>query len=634
MDIVNAHRPKVSPDLDQCTNSNYKAFTVHSTKLHLDVDFDEKLVRGTVEYELSLVETTEKLHLDTSYLAVREVKVNQTEAKFVLNPRINPVGSKLSIDLPKNLTHDCKFTVSIQYTTTKDCTALQFLDKLATDGKVAPYLFCQCQANHARSLLPCFDTPSVKSPYQLSATSPYFVLMSGRPVKQVDNTYYFDQPIPIPSYLLSIASGDLVKAKIGPRSDVYSEPCNIEGCKWEFEKDMEDFIQIAEKLIFDYEWLKFDSLVLPQSFPYGGMEIPNLCQLTPTLICKDRSQVSVMAHELAHSWSGNLVTNCSWSHFWLNEGWTVYIERRIIEGIATAEARATGKPNPEQYGESMRQFSAIIGWTDLENSIKSMGENASKYSKLILNQTINDDPDDSFSTVPYEKGFNFLFYLEQLLGGKKAFDPFIPYYFKKFRYKSLDSYQFIDTLYEFFHEKKNLLDSIDWETWLYKPGMPPKPEFDTTLADECYNLADKWYHGSKNSDFSQFDAKDVADFHPNQSVVFLDTLISLDKHDDFNWKDHQDALVKFEQVYPQYVKTLNTEVLFRYYLLQVTGESQEYCHKLGQWLGTVGRMKYVRPGYVLLNKVNHELAIEYFKKFEAGYHPICRSLVQKDLGLA
>ncbi|KAG7666102.1 uncharacterized protein J8A68_000358 [[Candida] subhashii] len=637
MEVIKSHRPTQSPEIDPSTLSNYTQFSINNTKLHFDISFDKKIVIGSAEYDLikksSQINTIE---LDTSYLTINKIIIDSIEIKdFQLHKRQEPLGSKLSIPIPTTV--PSSFKLSIDFQTTEKCTALQFLDKEATDGKKAPYLFCQCQAIHARSLFPCFDTPALKSTYTLSAKSPLPTLMSGRPLpKTQDNLYNFTQPVPIPSYLISIASGDLVNAPVGPRSDVYSEPCKIKACQWEFEHDMENFIQIAEKLIFDYEWLRFDSLILPSSFPYGGMEIPNLCQLTPTLICKDRSQVSVVAHELAHSWSGNLVTNCSWEHFWLNEGWTVYLERRILEGIAIAEARDKGWENPEEYGESVRQFNAIIGWNDLENNLKSMGDDVDKYSTLIQDLKKGEDPDDAFSTVPYEKGFNLLFHIEKKVGGKKVFDKFIPYYFKTYRYISLDTYQFIDTLYDFFKDKTQELDSIDWDKWLYQPGMPPvDPKFDTTIADKCYHLAGKWYGytGGKQVPPNTFSEDDISEFNANQSVIFLDTLISYGKVESFNWNQNQDLLKLMESTYKEYNQTLNAEILFRWYYLQVSGERPEFKTKLGEWLGTVGRMKFVRPGYALLNQVDRELAIYYFKKFEMSYHPICRAMVKKDLNL-
>ena len=179
----------------------------------------------------------------------------------------------------------------------------------------------------------------------------------------------------------------------------------------------------------------------------------------------------------------------------------------------------------------------------------------------------------------------------------------------------------------------SVLDTIDWESWLYKPGMPPvKPDFDTSMVDQCYQLADKWYHHSLKNKFHKFSSEDIKSFTANQSVVFLDTLIAFDKLD-FKWKHHLDALNTMASVYQEYSKSTNAEVLFRWYVLQVTGHNQEYYSRLGEWLGTVGRMKFVRPGYVLLNKVDRSMALHYFEKFHNRYHAICKSMVRRDLGL-
>lgn len=662
MEELKAYRPKTSPELDPSTLSNYTCFTVKLTTLHFDIDFEKKIVSGKVKYDLLNKSETDHVDLDTSYLDVTKVSIQNESCdnQYKLHSRKEPLGSKLHILIPASTPKN--FQLEIEFSTTSKCTALQFLDKEATDGKNHPYLFCQCQAIHARSLFPSFDTPGIKSPYKFSAKSPLKTLLSGLLIKEdnENNTVYFEQPVPIPSYLVSIALGDIARTSIGPRSDVMTEPVNLAKCKWEFERDMENFIQVAEKLIFEYEWQKFDSLVLPASFPYGGMEIPNLCQLTPTLICGDRSLVNVVAHELAHSWSGNLVTNCSWEHFWLNEGWTVYLERRILEALAVIEAKQQGKGDKEAhvYGEQVRQFNAIIGWTDLENDLKSMGDNVDKYSILVQdlkgkkkcqkkdekedNQSnaSPDDPDDAFSTVPYEKGFNLLYLIEKIVG-KEKFDLFIPAYFREFRFKSLDTFQFIDYLFDFFKEDAVKLDQIEWKKWLYEPGMPPvDPKFDTTLAQACYDLAKKCYQYALNEDdeneFTQFKlvANEINDFSPSQNIVFLDTLIAYEKVAGFSWKQHKKTLNRMATLYhDQYTETLNAEIKFRWFYLQATGEVLDFEVAMGEFLGTIGRMKFVRPGYALLNKVNRELAVRYFQRFEHRYHPICKAMVRKDLQL-
>lgn len=638
LEYINKKRPSVSPELDPCSNSNYKDFQVLNTELDISVSFDKKIVLGQVTYKLTAkTPNTTSIVLDTSYLKIIKIRINGLPSdNYELVKRKEPFGSPLKISLPTTINKE--FELNIEFSTTDKCTALQFIEKEATDGQTAPYLFSQCQAIHARSLFPCFDTPGIKSPYNMKVKSPYACLMSGRPKEtNEEGVYCFHQPIPIPSYLVALASGDLASAPIGPRSTVYSERVGLSDCQWEFEKDMENFIQVAEGLIFKYEWLKFDALILPLSFPYGGMENPNITFATPTLISKDRSQVKVMAHELAHSWLGNLVTNCSWEHFWLNEGWTVYLERRIIGGIAAAEAKSLGEKEAAQYGEKRRHFSVIVGWNSLVDSVKTLDP---KYTSLVWNLKEGSDPDDAFSRIPYEKGFNFLFYIEQQVGGIKEFDPFIPYYFKKFRYESLDTYQFIDVLYEFFEPrgKAAKLDAIDWKGWIFGEGLPPNiPQFDPSLADECYRLVDKWvdFAKSNSTDISGFnESRDIGNFEPDQHKLFLESLT--EKFGAYSVSEQ--IIRKLPSIYPFYAASTNGEIKSSWNELLIRfgnyNTTDQIVQDFAMWLGTVGRMKFVRPGYKLLQAyVSKEFAISTFTKFESSYHPICKTMVKKDLSL-
>lgn len=627
---IEQRRPSRSPEYDQSTLSNYKDFAVLHTDLNLSVSFEKSAISGSVTFQLKKLHEgknkSDELHLDTSYLDVQEVHIDGSKADFQIEQRKEPLGSRLVIN---NASCNDNFTLNIQFRTTDKCTALQWLNSKQTKGG-KPYVFSQLEAIHARSLFPCFDTPSVKSTFTASIESLLPVVFSGIRIEDTSkdtNIYRFEQKVPIPAYLIGIASGDLSSAPIGPRSTVYTEPFRLKDCQWEFENDVEKFIQTAEKIIFEYEWGTYDILVNVDSYPYGGMESPNMTFATPTLIAHDRSNIDVIAHELAHSWSGNLVTNCSWNHFWLNEGWTVYLERRIIGAI---------------HGEPTRHFSALIGWSDLQNSIDSM-KDPERFSTLVQNLNDNTDPDDAFSTVPYEKGFNLLFHLETILGGKAEFDPFIRHYFKKFAKKSLDTFQFLDTLYEFYPEKKEILDSVDWETWLYKPGMPPRPHFITALADNVYQLADKWVemaqHLKTTEDFrSEFNAIDIKDFNSNQLVLFLETLTQNDhsnkKSKDFDWAKFPVASRALLDIYQDnIVKSQNAEVVFKMFKFQIFAKLQEEYKHLADWLGTVGRMKFVRPGYRLLNSVDRRLALATFDKFKDTYHPICKALVKQDLGL-
>ncbi|CCF59754.1 hypothetical protein KAFR_0H03440 [Kazachstania africana CBS 2517] len=621
--FLESKRPQQSPEFDYSTLSNYRAFKVNHTALNLSISFDRQTISGDVLYDLTkIAQDTKEIHLDTSFLKVSKVEIdNVSTENYQIHERKEPLGSQLTIKQEKL---NNAFKLRLCFETTDKCTALQWLNAKQTSGK--PYVFSQLEAIHARSLFPCFDTPSVKSTFTASIQSPLPVVFSGISTETTEeNTYVFEQKVPIPAYLIGIASGDLASAPIGPRSTVYTEPFRLDDCQWEFSGDVEKFITAAEKIIFPYEWGTYDILVNVNSYPYGGMESPNMTFATPTLIAYDKSNIDVIAHELAHSWSGNLVTNCSWNHFWLNEGWTVYLERRITGAI---------------HGEATRHFSALIGLNDLKNSIDSM-KNPQRFSTLV--QKLNDgtDPDEAFSSVPYEKGFNLLFYLENLLGGTEEFDPFIKHYFSKFSKKSLDTFQFLDTLFEFYPSKRQLLESVDWETWLFTPGMPPKNEFMTTLADDVFELANKWIsHAGKINDAEEFarifSVQDVSNFNSNQIVLFLETLTQGGSVADssFDWSEHQVAAKSLLSIYnDNIVQSKNAEVVFKVFKFKISAHLSEYYQDLADWLATVGRMKFVRPGYRLLNSVDRDLALATFDKLKDTYHPICKALVKQDLDL-
>lgn len=343
---------------------------------------------------------------------------------------------------------------------------------------------------------------------------------------------------------------------------------------------------------------------------HRGMENPIFTFATPTIISKDRQNIDVIAHELSHSFSGNLVSNCSWEHFWLNEGWTTYLERRI---------------QAEIHGEPHRDFSAIIGWKALQDSVERFGEKH-PYTKLIVDLK-GQDPDDAFSSIPYEKGFVFLYTLEKLIG-KTKWDKFIPHYFNTFKEKSLDSFQFKATLLDFFaqdDEATDKLKGLDWDHWFYSPGYPPKPDFDESLVKVCYELVDKWSSRTKGTK-SEFQPKasDIDGWVSNQSVVFLERM------QDLPTKPSSADIELMGEAYG-YGKSENVELVSRYYVLGLRSKCEKLYHPTADLLGKVGRMKFVRPLFRTLNEVNRDLAVETFQKNKNFYHPICRQLVEKDL---
>ncbi|KAJ5851932.1 Leukotriene A4 hydrolase [Penicillium soppii] len=606
----------INPPRDPNTVSNYNNWRSTHVTANFDILFDQKKLIGNVVHQFKSITDAEsrEIILDTSHLQIHSVKVDGQPSKWEFLPPLEPFGVPLKISLDQGVQLNGTIEVDIAVETTEKCTALQWLTPAQTSNKKHPYMFSQCQAIHARSIFPCQDTPDVKSTYDFNITSPLPVMTSGLPIRNAakeskgeHQLYRFNQSVPIPSYLFAIASGDVAEAPIGPRSVVATSPDKLDECKWELEADTETFITTIEKIVYPYAWGEYNVLILPPSFPYGGMENPIFTFATPSIISKDRENIDVIAHELAHSWSGNLVTNCSWEHFWLNEGWTVYLERRILAAI---------------HGEAYRHFSAIIGWKSLTDAVDHFG-NDHEFTKLIVDLK-GKDPDDAFSSIPYEKGFNFLFHLENLVG-KSKFDKFIPHYFTTFKCKSLDSYEFKALILDFFKsdtEASKLLDELDWDKWFYAPGLPPKPTFDTSLVDIVYELAKKW-QTLPGSSFKP-DINDIKDLTANQLVVFLEQMLLLEK------PLSPEVSKLMGDVY-KLAKSENIEVSNLYLQVGMKAGDDSVIEPTTELLGRIGRMKFVRPLFRNLQKVNRPVALETFEKYKEFYHPICRGMVEKDL---
>ncbi|CAG8625249.1 36576_t:CDS:10 [Racocetra persica] len=569
---------------DPNTLSNINEVKTTHIDLNFNVDFERKIIDALVTLKLvTLVDNVEQVILDTRCLNIKSVSCSGVQLKHQLADRNEKFGSALHIQLNNKLSANTEFDLVVNYNTLEQGTAVQWLEPIQTTGKSHPYLFTQCQAIHARSLLPCQDTPAFKISYNAIVEVPTLLraLMSaievGETINVQNNTkiYKFEQTIKIPSYLIALAVGNLVGKEIGPRSTVWTEPEVIESAASEFE-DTEQFIAIGEQLLTPYEWKKYDLLVLPASFPYGGMENPCLTFVTPTLLAGDKSLVDVVAHEISHSWMGNLVTTSNWEHFWLNEGWTVFIERKIMGRL---------------HGDKESEFDAIIGWRSLEQDIKLFGPD---NALTALTPKLKDvDPDDSFSSVPYEKGFNFLYHIQKVIGGPEYFEPYMKAHVQEFAGKSITTDDWRKFLYSFveknFPEKKAALDNIKWDDWLHAPGMPPvKNEFDQTLAKACIELAERWNCARNNKAFDEFSSADIENFTPGQ-------------------KRWQQVCLKadYDPIFPYVVKFVTEQ----------------------------GRMKYVRPLYRLLNQTTNgsELAKSTFKNNRSFYHPIAAAMIEKDI---
>ncbi len=392
----------------------------------LNVDFGASRIQGTAVCELA-APTSGPLDLDTRDLEIQGVTTaDGSDLPFDTNHTDDIIGTRLRVVLP-----DGTSTFNIQFMTSPEASALQWLEPALTDGGEHPYLFSQCQAIHARSVIPCQDSPLARFTFKCEMTVPaeLTVVMAAAPGEARDGdvagtrTFAFEMPQSIPPYLFAFAVGNIICEDLGPRSRVYTEPETLARSAYEF-AEVDGMLSAAEEVFGPYLWDRFDFLVMPGSFPYGGMENPRLTFLTPTLLAGDRSLVNVLAHELAHSWTGNLVTNASINDFWLNEGFTVWAERRILENMHGLEAKA---------------LSAAIGRNGLMEAMASFGM-TSDFTKLEIDGA-GTDPDEFYSLVPYEKGFLFVALLEETVGREK-FDQFVKKYIQEFSFTSLTTAQF------------------------------------------------------------------------------------------------------------------------------------------------------------------------------------------------
>ncbi|MDR3673347.1 MAG: M1 family metallopeptidase [Holophaga sp.] len=563
--------------------------------LRLLVDFDSRILGG----EATLMfpgPVAGILDLDSKGLAIHRVWVTASgaEVPFQLGPEEPILGRRLRLVLPE-ATHG----VSIAYETAPDAMGLQWLEPAQTEGKRQPFLFSQCQAIHARTLVPCQDSAVARVAYDAEVVVPegLTAVMSAGPAFDAPGpipgtrVFHFRMPQPIPSYLLALAVGELESRDLSPRSRVWAEPATVDRAAWEF-AGVEPMIAAAERLFGPYDWERYDMLVLPPSFPYGGMENPRMTFLTPTLLAGDRSLVDVVAHELAHSWTGNLVTNATAEHFWLNEGFTVWAERHILKAL---------------HGEEASALAWAIGQTDLNESL----ERFRNQPELTLLRTRLDgvDPDDAFSSVPYEKGARLVAALEQA-AGEAAFGAFLRAYMRRFRFTSITTEQFCAFTEE---QLPGLLARVDADAWLHQPGMPGNaPVFRSARLEGLVALAGAWTGGSRPAKAN--------DWSPNELLVYLQNLPRVLSPEDCAWLDRELGLTARG----------NFEILVEWLCLAAASGYQPAFPKIREVLLRVGRMKYLRPLYAALghSPATRELARAAFEQAEAGYHILARRLVR------
>lgn len=633
------------PDSHADIHSHANLFDIVPKHLDLDwtVDWEKRTLAGRVTHTLHAArDGVEKVKLDTSFLDIHRIVLLDakddnspgTEAKWELGKRRGTIGSPLSIQLNKQYSIGSVIKIAIDYSTTGQCTALGWLSKEQTDSKEMPFLYSQAQAIHARSMLPCADSPSHKITYTSKVRSKYPVLMSalaegsiratttdvGNPLEAgdvggQDGTYRFRQPVGIPTYLIAIVGGNLVFRALAPRVGVWAEPTMIDRVEWEFKADANRFLEAAEQTISPYSWTRYDSVVLPPSFPYGGMENANLTTLTPTLISGDRSQTDVLLHELGHSWSGNLTSCANWASFWLNEGINVWIERLLLSIV-----------HGEEAGTAIRGLHYIIGQKALFEAIDQFNETP-RFQRLVPEFKEGEDPDDAFSSIPYEKGSTFIIYLERVVGGLDLFLPFIRNYFKAFYDRSISTQEFKQHIFDYYKGNADItekLEGVDWDAWLHGEGkkLPAPVPFDDSLAQQVYKLGRKWedfVDGHATDGSHKFGPGDISGWDPNQIVLFLARLRE-------RRSISAEVASTLDKAYG-FGSHTNTEIRSGFYSVALQAKDGKYANEAAKWVAVQGRMKYCRPLYRALHKVEPELARKTFLANRTFYHPIAASMI-------
>jgi leukotriene-A4 hydrolase len=569
---------------------------VRHVSLDLDVVFDEHTVKGTAVLTIEKSARAKEIVLDTRVLQIDETEVSADgthyrEARFDVGTADPILGAPLRIDVAP----DTKF-VRVRYSTSPSgATALQWLAPEQTEGKQQPFLYTQGEAIHTRSWIPLQDSPGVRVTWDARVKTPKGLkaVMSA-----VTKDGVFTMEHPVPPYLIALAVGDLKFQSTGPRTGVWAEPSVLAKAAEEF-SDTEKMMEAAEKLYGPYRWDRYDLLVLPPSFPFGGMENPCLTFVTPTVIVGDKSLVSLVAHELAHSWSGNLVTNATWSDFWLNEGYTVYFERRILEQI---------------YGRNREEMEAVLGYQDLQDELKSH----EARDQILAIDLRGRDPDDGMTEIPYEKGALFLRAVEQAVG-RERLDAYLNEYFDHFAFKSITTAQSLDYMQHHLFAPERVPDAkadtpvpppvkFAVKEWVYQAGLPasaPVPQ------SEAFAAVDRAI-----ADWVQGKSIETRAWSTQEWLRFLRGLPEkLDAH-----------RMRALDTSFHFTASGNNEILAQWLLMAVKNRYAPANERLEEFLTTVGRRKYVKPLYAAMD---YKHADAVYQKARPLYHPITQATIDQ-----
>lgn len=589
--IVKDPHSYADPAVSRVTHLNWKA----------KVDFDNHIISAVATLDIENSDNASKLLLDTKDLNIEKVTADGQVTAFAVDKGNEVMGQALEVAIKPETKK-----VAITYTTSNDAEALQWLSPAQTADSLGQFLFTQSQAILARSWVPIQDSPGIRFTYDAEVAVPkgMMALMSASNPQTVseDGHYTFEMPQPIPAYLLALSVGYVDFVPLGDRSGVYAEPSVLDGAAYEF-ADLEKMISAAEELYGPYRWGRYDILVLPPSFPFGGMENPRLTFATPTILAGDRSLTSLVAHELAHSWSGNLVTNATWNDFWLNEGFTVYFEHRIMESL---------------YGRDYSEMLASLSAQDLQAEIKEMKEKGQAEDTRLKLDLKGRNPDEGVTSIAYDKGYLFLRYLEEKVGRDK-WDAFLKKYFERNAFQVMTTEAFIDQLQEHLLSQPDVkVDTTKVKEWIYQAGLP---EDAIIPQSDKFKLVDKA--------MQQF----LAGTAPNE----LNTK---------DWSSHEwlhfvrsipdDASVAQMQALDEafgFTKTGNSEVLAAWLVQAVKHEYQPAYDRLEAFLIHTGRRKFLSPiyGELIKTEAGTALAKKIYTKARPNYHFVATNTIDEML---
>jgi len=571
--------------------------------LDLRVDFDARRLDGTATLTLDRrARDAREIVLDSRDLEIESVTLDGTQraAHFTLGDAIPIFGRALTVRL-----EPATRTITVRYRTSPGAGALQWLDPAQTAGGTKPYLFTQSQAILARTWIPCQDTPGVRATYTARIrTRPDLmaVMSAGNPqARRADGVYDFEMKQPVPSYLLALAVGDLEFRPLGPRCGVYSEPSVVERAAWEF-AETPQMMAAAESLYGPYRWDRYDVLVLPPSFPFGGMENPRLTFATPTVLAGDRSLVALVAHELAHSWSGNLVTNATWNDFWLNEGFTAYFENRIMEKVAGAE------------------MAAMIAQLDVQSLQRTLADTtlAARDTWLQLDLA-GRDPDEGLTDIAYIKGYLFLRHVEEVVG-RARWDAFLRVYFDRHAFSSISTPIFLaDLRHDLVHGDVELESKLGIERWIHGPGLPSDaPQIESREFARVAAQVEAWESGTPARKL------DTTDWRTQHWLYFLDQIpdsLAVERMADL---DAAFGLTGRE----------NAEVLCAWLQRAIRSDYANANPALEAFLTRQGRRKYLEPLYRALARTPNglERARAIYARARPTYHPVSYTTIDAILG--